>query len=253
MKERTENTGKGIGFKLALIILAVILPGIIITASVSIIIAGNVIIDETLAKIENGTASEAAKMDGWLSSHKTQVSALAAALSKFENYSGEYLRPIFRAEINENPSYQEVYMGFPDDTAIMGNFDDLERLYANGWKASMRGWYQIALTDTSLSHITSPYIDSNTGILCITSSRAVVDGGRLIGVAATDILINTVEEQTASVTLGVKDGFAVLLDKNGDILIHPDPALAPDAEGNFKNLASAANGAYAKLWSLISD
>ena len=247
-------SSKSIGVKLALIMLCVILLGIAITVGVDIIIAGNVITNESLAKIKNETMSEAMKMDGWLSGHKTQVGTIAAVLSRFDDYSQEYMRPIFQAEIAENKAYQEVYIGFANDTTIMGNYDELEKLYAGGWKATQRVWYQLAMTDTSHSHITSPYVDSNTGILCITASRAVIDNRKnVVGVAATDIALNVLQEQIAAVTLDSKDGFAVLLDANGDILVHPDSEMAPDSNGNFKNLSTAQNGAYSKLWEKIKN
>jgi len=246
---------RGIGFKLALIMLCVTLLGIVITTGVSIIIAGNVIIDETLAKIENATRSEALDINNWLSKHKTQINTLADALSRLDDYSMDYLRPIFQAQTKSDPVYTEIYMGFPDDTAVMGGRDQalMNELYDGGWKPTQRGWYKLALTDAAIPHITAPYLDVNTGDLCITAVRAVVDsGGKTVGVAGADILINVVQELTDRVTLNSKDGYAMLLDSNGDILVHHDPDYAPDAEGNFKNLATVKNGVYAKLWEQIS-
>ena len=241
---------------MALIMLCVILLGIVITTGASIVIAGNVIVDETLAKIENATRSEALDINSWLSKHKTQINTLADALSRLDDYSMNYLRPIFQAQTKSDPVYTEIYIGFPNDTAVMGGRDQalMDELYNDGWKPTQRGWYKLALTDTAVSHITAPYVDVNTGDLCITAVRAVIDsGGKMLGVAGADILINVVQELTDRVTLGSKDGYAMLLDSNGDILVHFDRDYAPDAKGNFQNLAAVKNGMYAKLWEQISD
>jgi len=239
-----------IGVKLALIMLCVILLGIVLTVGVSTYIAGNVIMQESLNKVQKETEREASNMNEWLASHKTALTTLSSVLSKLKDYSKDQLAAIFKAELDSDDVLQDVYMGFTDNTAIMGSGFRIEDLY-DWWKATERPWYNLAMTDTSHAHITSPYVDSNTGKLCITASQAVYRDGVLMGVVGIDILITKLQDVTLSVTLDA-DGYAVLIDTNGDLLIHPNEKFAPDSEGNFQNLAVVSNGAYSRLWNEIS-
>jgi methyl-accepting chemotaxis protein len=46
-------------------------------------------------------------------------------------------------------------------------------------------------------------------------------------------------------------GYAMLLDSNGDIIIHPGD-FGPNAEGEFLNIGTMANGWYRNLWNHIN-
>ena len=241
---------KGIGFKLTAVMLCIILLGIIITAGVATIISGNVIIDESLKQVRSETDKQALIMDEWLIYQEATVAALAPALSQIYDYSKENLYPIFNAVLNANPVYQDVYMGFPDGTAVMGSGFPIEEEYS-WWVATERSWYKAAMANVGSTGITPLYVDVATKDLCITVSHAVVRNGAVVGVVGIDILVNRLQDLVFAANLD-SSGYAMLLDSNGDIFIHPDADYAPNARGEFNNLATVMNGAYSGLWSQIS-
>jgi len=243
---------KSIGSKISFIMMCIILVGIATTVGITIYLASNSIRTESLAKWQSETARKALFMDQWLEGHKAEVNALASALAFTDDYSRDNLMKIMKITLAKDPVvYEEVYMGFPDNTAIFGTDFPIEDYY-DWWKATERAWYRLALTDTDSALITSPYLDESIGELCITIVRAVVRDGELLGVAAIDILLPFLREQTLASTLH-EDGASMLLGFDGDILIHGDPDFAPNDEGEFKNLNEVADGIYSEVWKKIND
>jgi len=242
---------RGIGFKLTAVMLCVILLGILITAGVATIISGNVITSESLNKVKSETEKQALIMDEWLVYHKAVVATLAATLSQVSDHSKENLYGILSEALVRNGVYQDVYIGFADDTAVMGSGYPIEEAYAEGWRATGRDWYQLALTDTNNAAVTSPYVDTATRDLCITAVHAVKREGIVIGVVGIDIMVNIMQDIVFAATLD-ETGYSMLLDTNGDILIHPVAEYAPNEKGEYKNLASVRSSAYSGLWRQIS-
>ena len=242
---------KSIGLKITVIMLCVILLGILITTGVATIISGSTIISESENNVKSETDKQARIMNEWLSNHKTSASTAAAMLSQIDDYSPEYLRDILTAVLNSNPVYQDAYMGFPDNTAIMGSGFPIENEYS-WWRATERSWYQVAMADTNSVGITNLYVDTATGDLCITIAQAVKNGNQVVGVVAIDILVNFLQDVVFAADMN-GNGYSMLLDTNGDIFIHPDDDYAPDKEGNFNNLGTIKNGAYTDLWRQIAS
>jgi len=241
---------KGIGFKLTAVMLCIILLGITITVCVATLISDNAITSEAVGRLRSETGRQTLIMDEWLVYQNATVAALAPALSQVYDYSKENLFNIFSAVLASNNIYQDVYMGFPDNTAIMGTGFPIEEEYY-WWKATERAWYKAAMVDTDKAGFTSLYVDVATGDLCITVSHAVKRNGEVLGVVGIDILVNALQGLVFAADLD-GTGYSMLLDTNGDILIHPNPDFAPDAKGDFRNLGTVKNGAYNELWKQIS-
>jgi sigma-B regulation protein RsbU (phosphoserine phosphatase) len=98
------------------------------------------------------------------------------------------------------------------------------------------------------------YVD-NYGILCVTCARAFRDeNGKVVGVIATDITLETMTERILKTTLG-QNGYAFLLDDQGKYIAHPrynEPGFntnpMEDAEGSWleelKAIDAGNYGAY---------
>jgi len=259
---------RGIGFKLVAVMLCIIALGVIITAGIATAISGNVIIRESLNKVTKSTLYEAERLDSWLSDQLANTNTMAAFLSSMddladtltENHANaigsledqvlDTVRPLLKSVLDDNAAYFEIYFGFLDGTAVCGSGYQFN--YAGGWRAPERGWYKLAMTDTSRAHITTPYVDDQTGELCVTAVRAVINNGRLMGVIGSDIFVTDLLKITLNATLD-GNGYSMLIDSTGDILIHPDAAFAPNNKGEFNNLGTFRNGAYSDLWKQISS
>ncbi|RXI46028.1 hypothetical protein DP145_01430 [Clostridium tetani] len=86
-----------------------------------------------------------------------------------------------------------------------------------------RPWYKSAIKDINNIAITEPYEDINKkGSFVITFAKVVKDlSNKPIGVAGIDIELEDLFNKVKNIKIG-KDGFAVLIDNNGKILVSKD-------------------------------
>ncbi|MCL2740587.1 MAG: methyl-accepting chemotaxis protein [Oscillospiraceae bacterium] len=240
---------KSIGIKITVIMLCVTFIGISVTVGIATFIAGSSLIDETLEKTSYQAKYESVVLDEWFMFHKATSKALAVSVSQIEELDKAHVFALLAANINSNADYQDVYIGFPDDTAIMGSGFDIESEYY-WWKATEREWYRKAIADTTQPAVTSLYVDVATGDLCITVSHALVKDGVLRGVIGIDILVNVLQDMVFSAEVG-ESAYMMLLDTDGRILIHPEADYAPSGD-DFKYMQSMMGSHYAGLWSSIA-
>lgn len=118
--------------------------------------------------------------------------------------------------------------------------EDLANLYfasihgktfdGSGWKPyagfdpRTRPWYVAAVKADDLV-LTDPYIDVVTKKMTMTFAFPVKDSsGKLLGVIGEDILLDTIKDTIQKINIRGQ-GHAILLDKGGHMLVHPDPEL----------------------------
>ena len=90
------------------------------------------------------------------------------------------------------------------------------------WVPPERDWWRDAVVSGSAVALSEPYIDAQTGALCITLSRAVyAKGGGLLGVAAVDIYLNTLTDLVNSIRVS-ESGVSYLVDGQGMYLTNSD-------------------------------
>ena len=249
MKERFQKRAqKSIAFRLTSSMLVIVVLGILLLIAVITTVASIMISRETLNNVTQKTNYEVSKMNNWLSVQAANVATLAEVVSSTDDYSEENLRIIFKAVLDANEPYFDVYMGFPDGRAYTASGYQFD--YST-WSAPERGWYKLAMTNINEPHITSPYVDTQSGDLCITAAKAVVKNGQVVGVVAADVLIPVVTQMVLDIKL-YENGYAMLIDTNGDILVHPSAEFAAEGE-TFKNLTTVNDGRLAGMYNKLAD
>ncbi len=87
-----------------------------------------------------------------------------------------------------------------------------------------RLWHQNAVKDQTRVCYTEPYVDANTGLLNITLSYRVLDkNGRLIGIAAADIVLDALSEAVRNIKLSSNSKIHIIT-KEGLYLTNDDSA-----------------------------
>lgn len=87
-----------------------------------------------------------------------------------------------------------------------------------------RLWHQNAVKDQTKVCYTEPYVDANTGLLNITLSYRVLDkNGRLIGIAAADIVLDALSEAVRNIKLSSNSKIHIIT-KEGLYLTNDDSA-----------------------------
>jgi methyl-accepting chemotaxis protein len=91
------------------------------------------------------------------------------------------------------------------------------------WDAPERPWFidAMALPDTAV--ITDPYVDSQTGRLCITAARTVRnETGDISGVIGLDVFVDVLNDIVSQRKI-TEDGNTVLIDGSGLYIVHANP------------------------------
>lgn len=124
--------------------------------------------------------------------------------------------------------------------------DGIMTYMSGGWipksdfVVSDRAWYKGAAATNGV-YVSEPYVDEQSGNICITLSKKISDNGRVIGTAGLDMYLDDL------VTLIQKsyDGgdYVFLVSQEGTVLTHPNTDIAL-AAGSAVNIDKALNGKY---------
>lgn len=114
-----------------------------------------------------------------------------------------------------------------------------------GFVVSERAWYQGAV-NTDGVFVSEPYVDEQSGNICITLAKKVTRDGKVIGVAGLDMymsdLVNLIEGSYKG------NDYVFLVSDEGTILTHPDETIALTAQSSH-TISDAYNGKYESVCS----
>ncbi|MBR0497170.1 MAG: methyl-accepting chemotaxis protein [Treponema sp.] len=122
---------------------------------------------------------------------------------------------------------------------------DIHYTPPSDWDQTSRGWFINAKNDSSQAIVmTDPYVDTVTGDLVATLSKAVYKDGKFIGCVGADITMNELMGLVEDFSLS-DSGFSYLLDKNGLYITHIDKNRILSSnfftEQGFENLSGSIN------------
>jgi len=90
---------------------------------------------------------------------------------------------------------------------------------AAGYNPTSRGWYQLSRGGDKEFAITDPYV-STTNTIVVTVSAPVKEQGKVFGVTGVDFVAQPLVETLKNTVIG-KQGYFILLDKNGMVVVDP--------------------------------
>lgn len=120
--------------------------------------------------------------------------------------------------IKNNKMIDTIVIGYEDKgNVVLSPSRDLGK----DFDARERPWYQAAIHNKGKLNWTEPYPDAATGYMIVTLSKTIEDGDKTIGVLAMHISLTSLSELITQTKFG-ESGYAVLIDKNGKFVAHPD-------------------------------
>jgi methyl-accepting chemotaxis protein len=117
--------------------------------------------------------------------------------------------------LNEAGGFYLTYFAMADNANHWSKRPDL----APDWFGPKRPWYQYA-EQIGKPGVTDPYIDSSTKKLVLSFVAPAVEGGKTIGVGATDMYPDALAAGLLSLKLPYK-GSALVTDKEGRLIVYP--------------------------------
>jgi methyl-accepting chemotaxis protein len=136
--------------------------------------------------------------------------------------SMETKRAVLAGIVASVPDAFEMYYG----TAVSRYESGGYFVFASGWEPGPdwdppeRPWFIDAMARPDEVVITDPYIDSQTGRLCITVARTVRgEAGDITGVIAVDVFVDVLNDIVSQRKI-TEDGSTVLVDGSGLYIVH---------------------------------
>ncbi|WP_246734515.1 methyl-accepting chemotaxis protein [Rhizobium sp. RHZ02] len=168
------------------------------------------------ANISSSGEQAASSLANWMNGRVTLTAMVANAIGRAADQKG--VEAVLQ---NDVLTSQFVSTYFGDEQGVFTMWPKLPM--PDGYDPRKRPWYQDAVK-ANASVMTEPYVDASSGDLIISSAVPVSHGGKLAGVTGSDFSLKTMVDMIKEIDLGGK-GTAFLVNKSGQILIHPDAKL----------------------------
>lgn len=209
----------------------------------SFLLGGILVVAYNLKDNRSASKEYTDKVDRAMQSKVSMLEAVASGIS-----SGTL------SERDDIQSYVDSMVEMDDQvSAVYSCYDENITVMSGGWQppedfvVTEREWYKKAQEEPDKVYISDPYVDIQSGGICITLSKATYNNGKVAGVVGMDMymdnLVSLIEESYSS------GGYVFLTTGDGTVLVHPNNSysLSVDNTSNVNDINSAR---YKKL---VSD
>ena len=137
---------------------------------------------------------------------------------------GEILNMVIHMMGTSIPYARGIYYGTGASRRNGGVFyDSANWLPPEDWEPSARGWYKEAIARKGEIAYSVPYVDADTGLLCVGISRHIVGpSGAVTGVVSVDILLHKLTAMIDETTPPSAGGRIYIVNNDGTYLTNPD-------------------------------
>lgn len=160
------------------------------------------------------------------------VSFAVSSATELTNSTASFINKIPRENVKEVlveslstvPNAFEIYYGTVISKWAPGGFFETGTDWnpQKPWDQILRPWFHAAIENPKETIVTEPYVDANTGKVCVTIVRTVHDNtGKVEGVVGTDIFLSFLTDIVTKNTI-TPNGMTFMMDDNGMFLVHPD-------------------------------
>ncbi len=242
-----RSKSKSIRTKYILSGLAICMISLILVSIFSYIVSYNITAEQSNMRIQEAALKNAAELDSWFLQNGKTVEGMVEDIEISGDYSDASLFKLVKGKVDiYNKDVLDYYIGFEDPERKM--ISGTSWVPDEGYDCRTRVWYKQALQSKGVVY-TEPYVDAQTGKIVITISKVLKKDGKLIGVAAADIVITNVIDVVEKYNIN-QNSYAFLLDGDGNFIAHPNKLFAPDENG-LKNIMETRKTDYSKLSSAM--
>ena len=173
----------------------------------------NQLINSAIRNEVSGTAAgTSALIKEWIATRKSIVSAGVQALKAADDPLAAVVQTA------RSGKFEAAYLGTPDKKMI----SDHDMKLPADYDPTARPWYKDNV-GAAATVMTAPYLDLSTKKLVISFVAPATKNGTFLGVLGTDVLLDDIVASVLGIKL-VGEGYAMLLGKDGQVLVHRDGA-----------------------------
>lgn len=215
---------EGLSVRIGRTFTTVLRRAILIVCLESIIISATVAVMYTMKDNHSSVSQYTQEIDSSMQSKVSMLEAIAAGIS-----SGTL------TEREEIQNYVDSMVAMDDQiSAVYSCYDENITVMSGGWEppadfiVTDREWYKEAQADPDHVFISEPYVDEQSGGICITLAKATFRNGKMAGVTGMDMymdnLVSLIKESYTSTS------YVFLATDSGTILVHPNEEYALSVE-----------------------
>jgi methyl-accepting chemotaxis protein len=168
------------------------------------------------ANIRSSGEQAAQSLSNWMNGRVMLAAVVADAIGRSADQPG--VKSVLQNDVLTK-QFTSTYFG--DEQGVFTQWPELPM--PEGYDPRKRPWYQAAVK-ANAAVITEPYVDASSGDLIISAAIPVSRDGKLAGIVGSDFSLKAMVEMVKNIDLGGR-GTAFLVNKSGQILIHPDAKL----------------------------
>lgn len=213
---------KTIRGKLSILLIGLTVAALFGTSIILVLIAQNNIITTEKKSLTNYAKCYSSEIDGFFRTKQNMMQGIADGLVMGGQYNNkERTRKTLHNYKNiRKEDLINLYYIYPDQTIYrMSDAEGARKPY----DVEKEQWYQDTVKEKKMV-VTAPYIEALSGDLLVTMSCPVLDNHKLVGVLSAEINIQELVDITNSAT-SVGGMYGILVDQNGNYVVHPDSDL----------------------------
>ena len=213
---------------------------LIIVCMESVLIGGFFAIMYTLKDNRSSAMDYTEKIDRAMQSKLSMLEAIASGISSGTMEGREDIQDYVDSMVEMDDQISAVYSCYDENITIM----------SGGWQppadfiVTEREWYKGAQATPETVYVSDPYVDKQSGEICITLAKATYRNGAVAGVVGMDMymdnLVSLIEESYAS------SSYVFLTTADGTILVHPNKDYSLDVD-KISTVQEANSGRYQSL------
>ena len=208
--------------------ITICVASLLLVSLVSYVVSSRITAELSDTRIGELALFKAREFDTWFAIKEMILSGMAQDIEAAGDFSDHHMRVLTTNKMRlYAKEVQDFYVGYADRAGHV--------ISGVGWvpppdyDQRVRPWFiKAAATDAVV--FTDPYVDAMTGKLIITVARALRRDGEVLAVLATDIFIGDIIRLVTSLRISA-NSYAMLLDEEGRVIAHPDPAFQPAPTG----------------------
>lgn len=239
-KTDKEQRKEGLSSKISRTFIGILRRMLIIVCLESILISGVLVVMYTLKDNQSSAIEYTDKIDNAMQSKVSMLEAVAAGVNSGTLTDSDAILDYVDAMVAMDDQVSAVYSCYDENITIM----------SGGWQppedfiVTEREWYKGAQADPNKVYISAPYVDVQSGGICITLAKATCRDGQVAGVVGMDMymdnLVSLIKESYTA------NSYVFLTTSDGTILVHPNDAYALSVE-HSSTVQDANGGRYEAL------